>query len=946
MSTQEKPKEQKNIFKDTLNLPSTPFPMRANLAQNEPQRRKKWDKEGLYQAILDKNKDTTPFVFHDGPPYANGSIHVGHLLNKVLKDIVVRSQNAMGHYCNFIPGWDCHGLPIEHKVMTELVEKKADKLNSVDEDTRRMIIRNECKKYAEKFIKLQSEQMQQLLTAAHYKTPYLTMDPHYESRVLDVFASLVKEGIVYRQLKPVHWSLENQTALAEAELEYYDKEDTSVYVNFKLQDQAGTKTRLNTSVPDDIHVMIWTTTPWTLPANLGITIHQNYTYSLVTLDNKTTLVAKELIEKISSTIKKDITHIQDISGDTLIGLSYEHPFCNRTGKIAHGDYVTLEDGTGLVHTAPGHGIDDYQTGLREGLDVYCPVQANGTYDDTVPEWISGQHIWKANPIIVERLRKSGNLVHDYAFMHSYPHDWRSKTPVIFRSTEQWFIGVDKPLNTHKKSLRELALNKIENEIEFIPGWGQNRLRGMLEARPDWCLSRQRAWGLPIPAFRSKDGSILLTEASVRAISTVFRSEGSDAWFKKSPSELLAHYDSSKDPEAPQGIVIAELEKMFDIFDVWFESGSSWNAVLNERNIGYPADLYLEGSDQHRGWFHLSLLPALGVTGSSPFKRVLTHGFIVDKDGRKMSKSLGNTINVEDLLKKYGAEIARWWASSLSFENDIKVDMSYFDQAGDSYRKVRNTIRFLLSTVSDFDGNSVKTDTIQDIVNTIPTTSLEGYLLGQTAELIKNVETSYTTFKFKNAHTEIYNFCNETLSAFYCAAVKDRLYCDAQNSPRRRQSQKAMWIVLEVLARLLAPILPHSADEMYQALHNSNDVSVHLQNWITFTYASSPEWDQVLETRDTVLKALEEAKSTGIENNLDAGVKLSDNISILEAFKDDLADMFGVSQVHFDTDTNGVSVFDLKEAPRCERSWKRDGTVKIRSNNALLSDRDAAAIGVA
>ena len=946
MSTQEKPKQQKNIFKKTLNLPSTPFPMRANLAQNEPQRRKKWDKEGLYQAILHKNKDTTPFVFHDGPPYANGSIHVGHLLNKVLKDMVVRSQNAMGHYCNFVPGWDCHGLPIEHKVMTELLDKKADKLNSVDEDTRRMIIRNECKKYAEKFIKLQSEQMQQLLTAAQYKTPYLTMNPHYESRVLDVFASLVKEGIVYRQLKPVHWSLENQTALAEAELEYYDKEDTSVYVNFKLADQTSAKAALGISDSDDIHFMIWTTTPWTLPANLGITIHQNYTYALVSVDGKKTIVAKELAAKISETVKKEITVIQDLSGEALIGLSYEHPFCERTGKIAHDDYVTLEDGTGLVHTAPGHGIDDYQTGLREGLEVYCPVQANGTYDDTVPEWIKGQHIWKANPIIVEKLKESGNLVHDYAFMHSYPHDWRSKTPVIFRSTEQWFIGVDKPLNTHKKSLRELALNNIQNDIEFIPGWGQNRLRGMLEARPDWCLSRQRAWGLPIPAFRAKDGSILLTEASVSAISAVFRTEGSDAWFKKSPAELLANYDVNADPEAPQGITISELEKMFDIFDVWFESGSSWNAVLNERNIGYPADLYLEGSDQHRGWFHLSLLPALGVTGTSPFKRVLTHGFIVDKDGRKMSKSLGNTNNVEDLLKKYGAEIARWWASSLSFENDIKVDMSYFDQASDSYRKVRNTIRFLLSTVSDFDGSTVKADQIQDLVKSIPDTSLEGYLLGKTSELIQNVEDAYKNFKFKNAHTDIYNFCNDTLSAFYCAAVKDRLYCDAKNSDRRRQSQLAMWIVLETLSRLLAPILPHSADEMYQVLHNSNDTSVHLQDWLSFSYTASPKWEDVLTTRDAVLKALEEAKSTGIENNLDAGVKLSENVEILETFKDDLADMFGVSQVHFDTEANGVSVVDLKDAPRCERSWKRDGTVKTRSNNALLSDRDAEAIGVA
>lgn len=925
----------KNL-KSTLNLPSTSFPMKANLFQNEPQSIKRWENTHLYENILKKNEGKPPFIFHDGPPYANGSIHVGHLLNKVLKDIVVRSQNLLGYRCPFIPGWDCHGLPIEHKVMTEIISKKQDKLNTLEPDAQRLIIRNECQKYASKFINLQRTQMKSLLTLADYENPYITMDPHYERRVLQVFATLVKEKCVYRKLKPVHWSIENKTALAEAELEYYDKIDTSVFVNFELTLSEQQQNDLGLSTP--IHAMIWTTTPWTLPANLAIAIHSNYTYAIVSSDGVFSIVAQDRISHIESLSKKSFTCHSTLKGEQLVGLSYTHPFCDRTGTIVHADYVTLEDGSGLVHIAPGHGIDDYQTGLAHGLDVYCPVLGDGTYDTSVPEWLHGLSIWKANDIIVDHLKQSNHLCHAYTFSHSYPHDWRSKTPVIFRSTEQWFISVDDALDTTSTSLREQALTSLDT-INFVPAWGKNRLRGMLEARPDWCISRQRSWGLPIPAFRLPNNEILLTEASVNAVSLVIQKEGSDAWFKRTPAELLALYDPKTDADKPESLDITTLEKMYDIFDVWFESGSSWNAVLNERNLGYPADLYLEGSDQHRGWFHLSLLPALGATQKAPFKSVLTHGFIVDKDGKKMSKSTGNALNVDDLLKEYGAEVTRWWVSSLSFENDIKVDTSFFSIAGDTYRKIRNTLRFLLSNINDLNAAQLP-NSYQSFAESLSPNSINAYILAELSLLQQHVKEAYLEFKFKRANHLLYTFCNDTLSSFYCTIVKDRLYCDKKDAPRRIETQITLHIITTTLCHLLSPILPHTTEEAYASLGN-DDTTIHLKEMETITLHQNPAWPHILDVRQKALKELEHAKTKGIENALDAGLLLPKEE--LTPFEADLADIFGVSRVSLH-DQDDILVEDLREEPRCERSWKRDRTVKERENGHLLSDRDAEAVG--
>ncbi|HAA58208.1 MAG TPA: isoleucine--tRNA ligase, partial [Myxococcales bacterium] len=588
-------KKEKDRYKKTLNLPKTKFSMRANLVQTEPNVQKRWNKMNLQGRLREAEHPKGAFVFHDGPPYANGSIHLGHLLNKVLKDLVVRTRTMAGYDVDFVPGWDCHGLPIEHRVMQNLGEKARDLVP--------LQIRHRCKQYAEKQIKLQATQMKRLGTLGNYENPYLTMNPHYEAAVIEVFAALVKKGLVYRAKKPVHWSIANQTALAEAELEYKDREDTSVYVLFELESTEGLPAGLNAPEGEAVHVMIWTTTPWTLPSNLAVAASERDTYALYKFTHagvtKYAVFGEELAEKVFGMPGVEFEKLGDCKGGELAaaGLRYKHPFIDRTGPLLTADYVTMTDGTGLVHTAPGHGAEDFMTGRKNGLDVYCPVRADGTYDDTVPEWLRGMSIWKANDEVTEHLRGSGHLFHDHKFMHSYPHDWRSKTPTIFRATEQWFISVEKPGEGDELNLRDMALQKTAEGVEFIPEWGRNRMRGMLESRPDWCISRQRAWGLPIPGFLNGSQEVLLTEASVQAIADKLRQHGSDHWFKSDAAELLSDYDPQADPEAPAWLkdgstALADLEKVNDIFDVWFESGSSWNAVMRQRGIGFPVDLYL------------------------------------------------------------------------------------------------------------------------------------------------------------------------------------------------------------------------------------------------------------------------------------------------------------------------------------------------------------------
>ena len=968
----------KPSYKQTLNLPRTAFPMRANLVQNEPASLKHWDAMRLYDTLRRAAKDEgrARWAFHDGPPYANGSIHLGHLLNKVLKDFVVRTRTMQGFDVPYVPGWDCHGLPIEHKVMTELVESgKAAKLATLCDDDRRMAVRRECRKYAEKYIKLQTGQMKQLLTVADYEHPYLTMQPEYEAATLEVFADLVEHGLVYRALKPVHWSIANQTALAEAELEYYDRQDLSVYVWFEIEDVAALLKAFGLGGKDarefaDLKpsLMIWTTTPWTLPANLAVAVHPRYEYVLAMLGGRPTVIAAQLYAKVKALREKGVgahgaAELGRCKGTALLGLTYRHPFCERTSPVVPAEYVTLEDGTGLVHTAPGHGAEDFQTGQANRLDTYCPVQADGTYDDTVPQWLRGMDIWKANDDIARRLEADGAMYFSHPFTHSYPHDWRGKSPVIFRATEQWFASVDQPRDG-KADLRTLALDQTRDDVKFYPEWGRNRMRGMLESRPDWCLSRQRAWGLPIPAFFNERGEYLLTKRTVLCVAEKVRRKGSDAWFTMSTEQLLEGYNPASDPDAPQwakaqGLPALGLRKSNDIFDVWFESGCSWHAVMEQRGqadlqAGQPVELYLEGSDQHRGWFQVSLLTALGARGRAPFKALLTHGFTVDKDGKKMSKSLGNTIDVEDLLKKYGADVCRWWVASINFEGDIKVDFSLFDVAGESYRKVRNTLRFLLSNLDDYEPAQVREE--------MPATSLDAWVLGEFNRVSQRVRQAYDRYDFRAAHNAIYDFCNETLSAVYLAATKDRLYCDRPDSPRRRRTQAAMWTVCDGLCRLLTPLLPHTADEAYRSLWKADakDTSRCVQ-MVTYLdpgeVNADADWPKVMAGREAALQTLEQARAAQVvDNPLDAEVHVEDPDGTLaafgkrfvaeadSAFETEFADLIGVSRVKF-VAAGQARVVSLADEPRCERSWKRDGTVKQRRDGGWLTDRDAQAVGV-
>lgn len=1008
--------EEKSRYRATLNLPKTSFPMKASLVQNEPASLKRWAAMDLYGKLRAARKGAPRFVFHDGPPYANGSIHLGHFLNKSLKDFVVRSRTMSGMDCAFIPGWDCHGLPIEHKVMLDLMEKgKLDKLKSLPEDQRRMAVRRECQTYAEKYVKLHVEQMTRALTLADYAHPYLTMQPSFEGATLEVLAALCEQGLVYRALKPVHWSIANETALAEAELEYEDRQDVSVYVDFEAGDadavydafglpkgDVSAESTEDTEEGEDDDApqlpkpgtrpdmrpsfMIWTTTPWTLPANVAIAANPKFTYALVFVDGNVTVMAEALVEKVCKAAKaEDVVVLATTSGDRLLGLKYRHPFvASETHKgagaslfsIVAADYVTLEDGTGLVHTAPGHGAEDFQTGKRAGLPVYCPVRGNGTYDDTVPAWLRGRDIWKANGEIVEHLRTSGHLFYDHVFMHSYPHDWRSKTPVIFRCTEQWFISVDTATKRDGKSLRELALSWIgagdagrSDGVKFVPEWGRNRMRGMLESRPDWCISRQRAWGLPIPAFFWRDAKgqdhVLMTPASVRAVAKLVREKGGDAWFQSTPDVLLQYWNPAADSELPawwsqHGLSAASLKdfrKGPDILDVWFESGTTWNSAMRERSGGadFPVELYLEGADQHRGWFQSSLLPSLGMMGRPPYKALLTHGFTVDKDGRKLSKSSGDTI--EELYANFGADVLRWWVSSLSYENDMKVDREFFNLAGESYRKVRNTLRFMLSNLDDFTPSKDGSGGHCVPLEAYPPTSLDAWVLGEYNAMASAVLGALERYDFQSAHKALYDFCNETLSATYLAAIKDRLYCDAPSSPRRRRTQTTLFDLTDGLCRLLAVIMPHTADEAYRALHKVDPkdatTCVHLQQFIrSFKVTPDARWGKAMGALKTAQAAVERAKAgaeqggLGLENPLDAGVVLPDPQGELAAFDPvDLADLLGVSRVSVDRAAKEPRVLDLRNEPRCERSWKRDGTVKARSDGGMLSDRDAAAVGV-
>jgi len=920
-------------YSDTLNLPKTGFAMKANLVQREPQLRKEWAKNNIYGKIREARKGASLYILHDGPPYANGDIHMGHVINKVLKDFVVKYKTMTGFDSPYIPGWDCHGLPIESKVVTDL----GDKVRQMS----KLEIRRACMKYASKYVKIQSKQFQELGIFGDFENPYLTFKPGYEEGILEVFAKLVDKGLVYKQLKPIHWSIGCETALAEAELEYKDISSPSIYVNFPVaKENVGRLIELGLveqSEADNAKVcfMIWTTTPWTLAANLAIAVHPHLDYTTISYEKDgrkfISIVTTERLGAVVSVggLKEGRYHISEktVRGSELEGLRYQHPFIDRnpTDKDAYmvilAEYVTTEDGTGLVHTAPGHGVEDYISGQKYNLAVYSPVLDDGRYDDTVPNWLRGRCVLEVDVVVNERLKKDGLLFAQGKITHSYPHCWRSKGPVIFRATEQWFISVDKELPGVGRSLRNLAIESVRN-VRWIPEWGQKRIEGMLESRPDWCISRQRSWGLPLPVFVNSRGQALLTKESVLAVARHIARNGSDSWFTDSPRQILG-----EDFPLPEGFILDELQKEENILDVWFEAGCSWYSVcVKEAGWAVPVDLYLEGSDQHRGWFQLSLLPALGATGKAPFKSVLTHGFTVDEKGIKQSKSLGNYVNAQQEVAKYGADILRLWVASVNYQEDMRCNDQLIGRTQDAYRKIRNTIRYLLGNLDDFDPNE-KTVAYDQMFE------IDRWALQQLQKLTADVTEAYEDFAFHTVFSLIYNFCTVEMSSIYMDVLKDRMYCDPADSLSRRSGQTAMYRILDCLVRMLAPILVHTTEETWAAMKfKSQGVeSVHLtempkvDNSIDWQ-SSEPRWQKLMALRDEVLRVLEGLRrEKKIASNQESSVTIYCNDEDAKAINEfglkQFAALCIVSEVELEKAAGETKVVAQKSSNnKCQRCW--------------------------
>jgi len=927
-------------YKKTLNLPNTKFPMKASLAQREPGQLKLWEETGLYKKVRETSKNRESFILHDGPPYANGHIHIGTALNKILKDFIVRSRQMAGFDAVYVPGWDCHGLPVEHNVEKELGAKKL-KMSQAE-------IRRHCRTYAEKYIDIQREEFKRLGVMGEWENPYLTMNYAYEATIARECNKFALEGSLFRSKKPIYWCCSCKTALAEAEIEYHDESSPSIFVKFLLLDDLGNE--IQNLAGKTVHVVIWTTTPWTLPANLAIALHPEIIYCAVDTKNGEVLIlAKELVEECMKTFGfSDFSILAEIKADALERKRCRHPIYDRESLIILGSHVTLDAGTGCVHTAPGHGREDYEVGLLYNLDVYSPVDDSGCFTQETGLF-NGQFVFEANFSIVAKLQENGSLVAQGKMEHSYPHCWRCKKPVIFRATPQWFISMD------KTGLRTSALREID-KVTWIPHWGRERIYGMIENRPDWCVSRQRAWGVPIAIFYCKKCEALyLNRDIIDRIYTLFEEHGADIWFEKNTEELLP-----KDAEC-QTCGNNTFVKEDDILDVWFDSGVSHAAVLEERqNLKWPADLYLEGSDQHRGWFHSSLLTAVGTRGKAPYKSVLTHGFVVDAEGKKMSKSLGNVVAPEEVIKKHGAEILRLWVSASDYRDDIRISENILKQLSDAYRRIRNTSRFLLGNLYDFDPekNTVSYDSMPD---------LDRFALHRLQELIQKARRAYDTFEFHIIYHALYNYCVIDLSAFYLDILKDRLYTSPAESVERRSAQTVIYIILDTLARVMAPILAFTAEEIWNFLpsRKEHSESVHLmplpvvnESWTDRQLAEN--WSQVIEVRGEVTKALEEARVKKlIGHSLDAAVTIytdGDLYDILYKYKDELKTIFIVSEASLikgekpdgifnSFDIEGLSILvQLSSGEKCERCWIHDISVGKNSENPTICTRCQDALG--
>ena len=928
-------------YRETLNLPQTSFKMKANLTQREPLVLKRWEREGLYRQLQQAAADRPLFILHDGPPYANGNIHLGTAFNKVLKDIILRAKRMAGCNAPYIPGWDCHGLPIEHNVDLELGEKK----QTIPVLSKRAA----CRKYAEKWIKTQREQFKRLGVLGDWDNPYLTMNHAYEAVIAREFNRFLLSGAVVRAKKPVYWCATCGTALAEAEVDYADHSSPSIYVKFPVVDDlAGVAPEL---AGRKVQVLIWTTTPWTLPANLAVAFHPDLAYAAVEVRGEVWILASELVGPCMQLFGIDDHRLlATFSAASLEGKRCRHPFLERDSLMVLADYVTADSGTGCVHTAPGHGADDYLTGRRYGLEVLSPVDDDGRFTAEAGRY-AGEQVPQVNRRIIADLAAAGSLVKEQVLNHSYPHCWRCKEPVMYRATAQWFISMD------SLQLRAKALAAI-NEVSWTPAWGQQRIYGMVEARPDWCLSRQRSWGVPVTVLTCADcGEILKDEAVCRRIDELFRKEGADAWFLHEAADFV-----------PEGVACAcgsrAFRKETDILDVWFDSGTSHAAVLEERpELRSPADLYLEGSDQHRGWFQSSLLTSVGTRGRAPYKGVLTHGYVVDGQGKKMSKSVGNVVAPQEVIDRYGAEVLRLWVASENYQDDVKVSDEILKHVSDAYRKMRNTLRFLLGNLSDF-------DPARDAVGPEALFEIDRWALARFAELARRLTRAYERYEFHAVYHGLFNFCGTTISSLYMDILKDRLYCSAPDGPERRAAQTVMYRILDGLLRLMAPVLCFTAAEAWEHLHGLGDKdpldrSVFFASFpevddIAVDAAFNERWTRLLTLRSAITRVLETARrdkliglsldaEVVLQVNADWQAFLADNLEMvqelcivsslrLQAAGDEALTFAGAEGL------DGVAIA-VGSAPgvKCERCWTFATSVGADTEHPTLCARCAGVV---
>jgi len=953
-------------YRETVNLPQTSFPMKANLRQREPEVQKRWREMRLYELIRQARAGRPKFILHDGPPYASGELHIGTGLNKILKDLVVRSRTMMGFDAPFVPGWDCHGQPIEHRVLQELGPGALQ--------TPTPVIRRRCRQFAEKHMRGHIAQFQGLGVSGDFDHPYTTLAFSYEQGILSLFADLVEKGYVYKRLKPIHWDWETRSALAEAELEYEEVKSPAIYVKFPMADDV--RDLFPGLAGDPTSMLIWTTTPWTLPANLAIALAENADYVALRYPDPVTnraevvIFAEDLVEPVMAKVGvASYEVVGKCRGGQLEGRKYRHVFNGRLCPIVMAPYVSLEDGTGCVHTAPGHGREDYETALRYNLEIFSPVDDAGKLTAEAGEF-AGLHVFDADPKIVERLREMGHLMRSETVTHSYPHGWRSKKPVIFRATEQWFVSVE------HCGLREAMLEAIK-KVRWLPEWGEIRITSMVQERPDWCISRQRSWGVPIPAFYcTRCGALLLTKESVLAVADLFGRKGSDSWYETDPAEILPAGSKCS------GCGNATFRKETDIFDVWFESGSSHRSVLRTtEGLQWPADLYLEGTDQHRGWFQLSMLTAVAADGEPPFKTVLTHGFVVDEKGEKMSKSLGNFISVEEALKEFGAELQRLWTASVDYRNDINASREIIRRMDEPYRRFRNTFRYLLANLHDFDPrvNRVLAENMAQV---------DQWALARTARMLDAAQKGYDEFQFYRVYQALYSFCTVDLSSFYLDVVKDRLYCEGANSLLRRSAQTVLYEILQVLVRVLAPILVHTCEEVWDAMpwaKKEGEKSVHLASFFWLKSRSEDEsainldlgsareladymdWERLMAVREDVARELEKLRAAKkIGSGLDAEVVLyagTDQLPLLADFEDEahgeahtLSEVLIVSQARVESAEQeapdaqvsqnwpGVSFrVKVSDAAKCVRCWRHLPSVGSVAEHPELCARCATVV---